>query len=252
MLKHIKLSDYHGLAEFETIFSHVLCSEHKKDLCTIGKYTYSSCPGAGVEYYLVWNRARCTQVEKLLKKAELKKILKVISTSKMDSTLQHKCTRVLERISSLHNAGHKHSREDAKLIALMSMIGYIELEPVERGWKAKHVQFAFISREARGKGIAKKLYEIACHQGREILAAGEQQTKAARRLWISIIKSSKFTVWVETEDDKRFVITHKPEAELCDGDHKDENNLVETPMPIWVSDTAKNNPGSIRMYAIAS
>ncbi len=250
MLKHIKLSDQHGIQELKSIFDSAI--QKKTDLKTIGKHTFSKCRGYGnTVYYFIWKHARLAIVKKLLDSANFSELKKLIKAINFDTELRRSINYQLNKyIAFMHCHGRKQYYWS--IISLMCVVGYIELTPYHVNWKARHVSFAFLSKEVRGSGLAKKLYQVACYEGNEILVAGQQQTKAARRLWLSIIRNSKFTVWMEDDHGLRSLVNHVPAAELTDDDYEDENFLVESPRHLWFSDSRKNKPREVRMFAIAN
>jgi len=54
----------------------------------------------------------------------------------------------------------------------------------------------YVNPEYRGKGISSILYDSILSEG-VILVSGKMQNAAARRLWIRLVKDSRYTVWAQ-------------------------------------------------------
>ena len=82
--------------------------------------------------------------------------------------------------------------------ALETACGILRLHRVKNSWKAMEVDMSWLSKEIRGIGIGKKLYNLAIINDNIILVSGEEQTKDSKGLWAYFAKHpEKYTVWVQ-------------------------------------------------------
>ena len=118
--------------------------------------------------------------------------------------------------------------------------GYLFLE-IKRGFKAAHVDISFLSKELRGLGIGKKLYERAIFKDNVFLMSGRLQTPLSQRLWKSLAKNPRLFVWAQDLNS----LKDKCQVEIYDEE-------LHCDLEIWYNDKTawKNRDKDIRLFAI--
>ncbi len=74
-------------------------------------------------------------------------------------------------------------------------IGFLDMTSTKTGWKAFEEGLVWMQLEYRGKGIGKEMYETAILHDDTILIASESHTMAAQRVWHSMIRDNRYTVY---------------------------------------------------------
>lgn len=76
-----------------------------------------------------------------------------------------------------------------------SIIGFLDMTSTKTGWKGFEEGLVWMQHEYRGKGIGKGMYETAVLHDDVILISNESHTYAASRVWQSMIKDRRYTVY---------------------------------------------------------
>jgi GNAT superfamily N-acetyltransferase len=72
-------------------------------------------------------------------------------------------------------------------------------------WHCYTVEQVFVFPQVRGEGWGKLLYDVVIDREGLILASGFEQSRLGRRMWKSMIKSDRYTIWAhDFRNPKRF------------------------------------------------
>lgn len=75
------------------------------------------------------------------------------------------------------------------------IVGFMELTSARSGWKSFEVGMSWIQPALRGKGLGKEMYDTAVLHDGIILMSGTSQSTASQRIWQSMIRDNRYTVY---------------------------------------------------------
>lgn len=105
--------------------------------------------------------------------------------------------------------------------------GYLIIQKKKRGWMAWQVIISYVNSQYRGLGLGKQLYDSVIAHDKLMLMTDFKQTKNAKGLWESFIKSERYNIWaqdIQNLENKSLVFWDK------------ENNEVYSNLCIWNKD----------------
>lgn len=110
-------------------------------------------------------------------------------------------------------------------------------------WKCWTVDQSFVFPNSRSQGWGKLLYDTLINREKLILASGFEQSRTGRRMWKSMVKSGRYTIWAhDFTDPKSF-------APVV---YNEDDNTVESQLKLYEkwSYTWGNPRADIRLIAV--
>lgn len=225
----------------------------RKDIYKCGDWVVSATKTAEGRHYFIWNIRLRNEMAGALLDCNYEIARQLLKDHVHSREFARQIDTLINKHEKTKQPHLKRERENA-LLGLFSIAGYVDLGPVKHGWRAQHVEFAFLRKDLRGKGLGKMLYDAMLVAGGEILAAGETQSCDSRRLWLSIIRNKDYTCWVDNDLGQARIVEHlDPEelSQLTETELKDENKRIHAPYKVWYVDRASQDPHNVTLYAIA-
>jgi len=96
----------------------------------------------------------------------------------------------------------------------VTIYGWINIAKKPK-WECWTVDQVFVFPQVRGDGWGKLLYDTVIDKEGLILASGYEQSRLGRRMWKTMIKSDRYTIWAhDFNDTKRFAdVVYDPETD---------------------------------------
>lgn len=95
----------------------------------------------------------------------------------------------------------------------ITIYGWVNISKVKRNWQCWSVDQSYVFPQVRGEGWGKLLYDTIINREGIMLASGNEQSRLGRRMWKTMIKSDRYTIWAHDFNNiKRFGdVVYNPE-----------------------------------------